>query len=133
MAGPYQSMFPTNSSLFQCLKSDFKIPELSMIFNVWILVKYHGKEVLTFKCPRRQCSSFWPAGSSVKRVKPDCTLSLIPIVLFRVCRNSSTVVEPSKLTTCKNKCVMLKCLYLLQTDFITISYLDMTYSRQKCI
>ena len=55
--------------------------------------------VVTLRCPFRQCSSSWPAGSSVKREKPDRPQSRMHSSLLSVHTNSLMVVDPSKLTT----------------------------------
>ena len=53
--------------------------------------------------PCRQCSRSLPAGSSVKRAKPEREDFLMPISWFNRWRNSSTVEEPSKPTTCRER------------------------------
>lgn len=52
---------------------------------------------LTLMFPSRQCSSSWPLGSSVYRLKPD--VFLMAVSWLRRHWNSSTVVAASKLTT----------------------------------
>jgi len=54
---------------------------------------------LTLIVDWRQCSISSVPGSSVNRANPDWDTSLIVMALLRVCRNSCTVVDPSKLTT----------------------------------
>lgn len=51
----------------------------------------------------RQCSRSLPDGSSEKRLNPVSWGFLMPIRWFSLWRNSSTVVEPSKPTTCMSK------------------------------
>lgn len=56
--------------------------------------------IITLMLPCRQCSRSLPEGSSVKRAKPEWDDFLMPVSWFRRWRNSSTVEEPSKPTTC---------------------------------
>lgn len=56
--------------------------------------------LITLMLPCRQCSRSLPEGSSVKRAKPEWEDFLMPVSWFRRWRNSSTVEEPSKPTTC---------------------------------
>ena len=53
--------------------------------------------------PCRQCSRSRPEGSSVKRAKPEWDDVLMPASWFSRWRNSSTVDEPSKPTTCRER------------------------------
>lgn len=61
---------------------------------------WFSREAITLILPCRQCSRSLPEGSSMKRAKPECEDFLMPISWFSRCRNSSTVEEPSKPTTC---------------------------------
>ena len=56
----------------------------------------------TFAWSSIKCSRSLSIGSSLKRVNPDCAESRQPTSWFSVDRNSSIVVEPSKLTTCNS-------------------------------
>lgn len=63
-------------------------------------LSWPGREAVTLMLPCRQCSRSLPEGSSVKRAKPEWEDFLMPVSWFRRWRNSSTVEEPSKPTTC---------------------------------
>lgn len=60
-------------------------------------------KAITLTLPCRQCSRSLPEGSSVKRAKPEWDDFLMPVSWFSRWRNSSTVEEPSKPTTCRGE------------------------------
>ena len=99
----------------------FLNPFLAMRFPIWRLYRKAGtnkinrnrnislnistaihkspREVHTFAWRSMKCSRSFSMGSSLNNVKPDWWTSRQPISWFRVFRNSSIVVLPSKLTT----------------------------------
>lgn len=63
-------------------------------------------EAVTLMLPCKECSRSLPEGSSVKRAKPERAGFLMPVSWFSRWRNSSTVEEPSKLTTCRGEALV---------------------------
>lgn len=67
-----------------------------------------SRKAVTLTLPCRQCSRSLPQGSSVKRAKPEWDDFLMPVSWFSRWRNSSTVEEPSKPTTCRREASSLR-------------------------
>lgn len=73
-------------------------PAMAQEGLIWL-----SREDSTLTLPCRQCSRSLPEGSSVKRAKPEWDDFLMPVSWFSCWRNSSTVEEPSKPTTCRGR------------------------------